>query len=278
MSANNIDLMCLYWTSAGYHPDESGISRFGFRDRVEAAAKAGFTGVGIWHEDLKHVLEKMSLREMKSILDDNGIKYLELEFLLNWFLDGEKRRESDKLRKQLFEASGILQAKHVKIGDFYRSITPMPKLIEEFALLCKQAEDYGATIGFEVMEVSMVNTLKEAMEMIEGAGPKNGGIIIDIVQQVNIGMSFEELSKIPLKYLLGIELDDGLLPGSPGHGKTDRLYCGEGEFDIKGFVECIKNMGYTGPWAVEVINREYAKQPLDQLCERAYNTTIKYIA
>ena len=51
----NVDLMNLFWTTAGIFPGEGEISPFDFKDRVEAAAKAGFTGIGIWHTDLEHI-------------------------------------------------------------------------------------------------------------------------------------------------------------------------------------------------------------------------------
>ena len=272
MKKSNTELMCLYWTSAGYFPDESEISRFPFKDRVEAAAKAGFKGIGIWHADLEHTLQKMSLKEMKNIMDGNGIKYLEVEFLLNWFLDGEKRKESDIQRKRLLEASQALNAKHVKVGDFYNSTTPMSRLIEEFAQLCQDAKEYEAIIGFEVMGSSMVTTLKDAMEMILGAGADNGGIIIDILQQVNLGMTFDEISRIPLKHMICVELNDG------PEGPAGRKYCGEGEYDVKGLIKCLRDMNYAGPWALEVINREYAKLPLDTMCKKAYETTMAVFA
>ena len=31
-------------------------STFDFKDRVQAVAKAGFKGMGIWHADLDHIL------------------------------------------------------------------------------------------------------------------------------------------------------------------------------------------------------------------------------
>ena len=116
---NLVELMCLYWTTAGVFPGQGEISRFDFRDRVEAAARAGFKGIGIWHTDLEHILVHRTLQEMKTILDDNGMKYLELEFLTDWFLEGARKGESDSRKKRLFEASAALQAKHVKVGDFY---------------------------------------------------------------------------------------------------------------------------------------------------------------
>jgi hypothetical protein len=67
---------------------------------------------------------------MKQILDDNGIKHVELEFLTDWFLDGERKRQSDLCRTMLLDAAEALQAHHLKVGDFYRETAPMPQLIE----------------------------------------------------------------------------------------------------------------------------------------------------
>lgn len=270
----NIDLINLYWTTSGIFPGEAEISRFDFRDRVECAAKAGFKGIGLWHTDLEHIMQQRSLSEMKDILDSNGIKYVELEFLTDWFIDSPRKWESDGRKRRLLEASEALQAKHIKVGDFYRCQYPMPHLIESFAALCKEAENYGAVIGFEIMESSMINNLKDALTMVEAVDLKNGGLIIDIIQQVNLGMSFEEISRIPLKCLISIELNDGLLPGSIYHNPGVRRFCGEGEYDIKGLVRCVQGMGYSGPWALEVFNKDYVGLTLDELNKRAFETTI----
>ena len=271
---SNIDLMNLFWTTSGVTPGVSEISRFDFKDRVEAAARAGFIGIGIWHTDLDHVLLSRPLKEMKMILDDNGMKYLELEFLTDWFLDGERKRESDRRMRRLLEAAEVLRAKHIKIGDFYNTPYSMPRAIESFAVLCAQAWNVGTTIGFEFMASSMIDNLKDALTLVESAGAENGGIILDIVHVVTLGITYDEISRIPLKYLLNIELNDGLLPGSPGYDPSQRAFCGEGQFDIKGLIRCAQNMGYAGPWAVEVFSEEYAGLPLDELSTRAFETTL----
>ena len=270
---NNVELMSLYWTTAGVFPGRGEISRFDFKDRVEASSKAGFKGIGIWHTDLEHILQYRTLKEMKRILDDNGIKYVELEFINDWFLDGARKAESDSRRKRLFEASEILHAKHVKVGDFYNATCPLPHIIESFAALCAEAEKYGASIGFEIMGCAMIDNIKDALTMVETAGAKNGGLIIDIYQVANLGMMYEEISRIPLQYLTNVELNDGTLPGNPDHDPSNRSFCGAGEYDIKGFINCVNRMGYAGPWGVEVISEKLASLPLKELCTRAFNTT-----
>jgi sugar phosphate isomerase/epimerase len=272
---NNVELMCLYWTTAGVFPSVGEISPFDFKDRVEAAARAGFKGIGIWHTDLEHVMLHRSLAEMKMILDDNDIKYVELEFLTDWFVEGGRKSESDSRKRRLLEAAGVLRAKHIKIGDFYNTPCAMPQVSESFAAICAEAENYGTTVGFELMGSSMINNLKDAVTMVETAGAKNGGLILDIIQIEYLGISYAEVSRIPLQYLINIELNDGILPGRPRYDPTrTRRFCGEGEFDIQGLIHCAQNMGYAGPWAVEVMSEELAKLPLEELATRAFQTTM----
>ena len=270
-----VELMNLYWTTAGVFPGMGEISRFDFRERVEAAARAGFKGIGIWHTDLEHILGQQTLQEMKMILDDNGIQHIELEFLTDWFLTGAKKAESDRRKRRLLEASEALHAKHIKVGDFSNTACPLPQIIEAFAALCKDAQEYGATIGFEFMASAMIDNLKDSLTLVETAGAMNGGLIVDIAHVMSLGITYDEISRIPLQYLVNLELNDGTRSESPNHDPSRaRRFCGEGEFDIKGFIACANSIGYTGPWAVEVFSQELVGLPLEELSTRAFRTTI----
>jgi len=110
--------------------------------------------------------------------------------------------------------------------------------------------------------------------MVKTSGVKNGGLIIDIYQVENLGMTYEEISSIPLEYLTNVELNDGTLPGSPHYDPSNRSLCGEGEYNIKGFIKCVTDMGYTGPWGVEVISEQLCELPLDEINLKAFNTTM----
>jgi sugar phosphate isomerase/epimerase len=128
------------------------------------------------------------------------------------------------------------------------------------------------------MGCAMINNIKDALTMVESAGSRNGGLIIDIYQVANLGMTYEEISRIPLQYLTNVELNDGTLPGSLAHDPSNRRFCGEGEYDIRGFINCLDQMGYQGPWGVEVISEKVAKLPLTEVSARAFNTTMAQFA
>jgi sugar phosphate isomerase/epimerase len=274
----DVDLLASYWTiSAGLPHTDREYSPFDFRERVESAARAGFTGFGIWHADLEHVSKTRSLAEMKQILDDNGIKHVELEFLTDWFLDGERKRKSDVCKQNLFKATEVLGARHIKVGDFFHERCPMPHLIESFAGLCSEAAEHGTKIGFELMPFAMIDSLKDTLTMVEGAGATNGGISLDLWHIVKLKIRYEEVARVPLKYIVSIELNDGTFeaPWSLHEDTVNhRRLCGEGEFDVRGFIECMQKAGYAGPWGIEVLSEELRKKPLQELTTRSFNTTI----
>lgn len=274
-----IELVGSYWTLAGdVHPhSETEYSPFDFKDRVVAASKAGFAGIGIKEVDLEHILERRTLKEMKQILDDNGMKHVELEFLTDWFLDGEKKRKSDQTKHMLMTAGGALGARHIKVGDFDMNTVPMPRLIESFAKLCSEAADHGTNILFELIVDAMIRTLPETLEMVRGADAKNGGIMIDLWHVGKLRIPYKDVAAIPARYLLGIEINDGTLecPWSLHEDTVNhRTFCGEGEFDVKGFVDCMLKAGYSGPWGIEILSKDLRKKSLQEAATHAFETTI----
>ena len=275
----NVELLASYWTIAGGalpHTDRE-YSPFDFKDRVEAAAKAGFKGIGLWHADLAHLLERYTLQEMKQILDGNGMKHLELEFLTDWFVEGAQKKISDERKKLLMSAAAALGARHIKVGDFTQTPCPMPRLIEAFRALCREAAEHGTRILFELMPFCLLQTLPAALEMVAGAGEKNGGIMFEPWHMSRMGIANEELARVPSEYLLGAELDDGTreAPWSLHEDTINhRRLCGEGELDVRGFIRAVQKAGYTGPFGVEVLNQEMRAWPLEKLVTRAFTTTM----
>src|SRR5215831_8039650 len=195
---SSVELLASYWTiSCGIPHTDREYSPFDFRDRVECAARAGFKGFGIWHSDLENVLKTRTLREMKQILNDNGIKHVELEFLGDWFLDGERKAQSDIRKRKLFEAAQVLRAYHVKVGDFCQEKATLEHLVECFAILCREAANHGTKIGFELMPFAMIRTLEESLAMVQGAGEPNGGIAFDSWHFAKLGISNDAVAAVP---------------------------------------------------------------------------------
>jgi sugar phosphate isomerase/epimerase len=180
MTSKPIDLVASDWTLA-------------------AAARAGFTGFGIWHSDLEHTLRTLDLAQMRRILDDHGMRHIELEFLADWwFRDGARKAACDARKRML------------------------------------------------------------------------------LWHLVNLGIPYADAARIPARFLGGIEIDDGTFTAPWSlHEDTinHRRLCGEGEFDVRGFVATMLDAGYAGPWGIEVLNSRLRTLPPERIAERAATTT-----
>jgi len=275
-------LLALYWTVSG--PVDVHVGRewslFDFSDRCEHAARVGFAGTGLWHADLERVLEQRSLAGVKQVLDDHGLEYLELEFLMDWFLDpdDERRRVSDATRELLFEAAAALDAHHVKVGNIPGTPCELPQLTERYAELCGEAaERHGARVVYEFMPFDVnVHDLDSALAVVEGADAPNGGLAIDTWHMSKLGIEPGDLRRIAPRHLGWVELSDGRYENMPDlvdETVNHRKLPGEGEFPIRDYVEVCREIGYEGPWGVEVLSEDLRNRPIDEIFDRAYATT-----
>ncbi len=114
------------------------------------------------------------------------------------------------------------------------------------------------------------------MQLVEGAGAKNGGVCLDLWHLAKLKIPYEKVASIPLKYVTSIEINDGTRECSwELHEDTinHRLLCGEGEFNPKDFVAKMLKAGYDGPWGIEVLNAELRKKSAEEVAKSAFRTT-----
>jgi len=280
------ELLGLYWTVSG--PVEVHVGRewslFDLRDRCEQAARVGMSGTGLWHVDLEHVLEARTLPEVRRLFDDNGLAYVELEFLWEWFLDpsDERRRASDRTRALLFEAAAALPAHHIKVGNIPGTPCELPRLIEAYADLCADAASHtDARIVYEFMPFDVnVHDLETALALVDGADARNGGLAIDTWHMSKLGITPGELRRIPLARLGWVELSDGFFENMDDpvdETVNHRQLPGEGEFPLPAYIAACREIGYEGPWGVEVLSEELRNLPIEQIFERAYETSMSQL-
>lgn len=198
MNTQNIELLAAYWTIAGdiYPMGPTEVSPYSFEDRMEAAGNAGFKGIGLVHNGMMDTVDKIGYPAMKAILEKNGIKHVELEFLVDWYHTGERRRQSDKVRQELLEAAKALGARSIKIGPGIGEDTAdIDLMVKEFTLLSQQAAEVGANVVLEIMPFSNVRTIETALAIVEGANQPNGGLLLDIWHLQRGGIDFNDIDR-----------------------------------------------------------------------------------
>ena len=281
-----IDLIASYWTICGRTKLEGGLDVEGspieFARRVEAAKRVGYCGVGLQYNDLRKVVGRHGHAGVASILADNGMKYFEVEFLTDWFADGERRRQSDAVRRDLLLAAEKTGARHIKIGgDMEGRAVPIDRMVETFAALCDDAANAGTKVVIEILPWSNIPDIKAGLAVVAGANKSNGALLFDIWHVARGNIPYEDIASVPGKFIDYIEINDAAAR-SVGTLLEDtvlrRKLCGQGDLDVHRFLRCVKASGYDGPFGVEIISAEQRNRPLDEAAALSHSTALAQFA
>jgi sugar phosphate isomerase/epimerase len=273
-------LLATCWTTAGDAAPLEGcrLSPVPLHARIDAAARAGFTGFGIGHADLLAYLETSSLPQLRAHLSDRGMESLELEFLSDWWLPVGLRQASDDRLDFLTRAADALSARDVKIGaDEEHDAYDLDPWAEQFHRVCDRFANVGAKVALEFTAFSNIPTLSAAIELVETVGHPNGGLMLDIWHLERGGYQLDDLAMTPLHVIHGVELNDGGAeqPGDPYLDTiNNRVLPGQGTFDVVGFARTLATMGWRGPWGVEILSDKHRQQDLDKSLPEVYEATI----
>ena len=273
-------LLASYYTICGNIKPLTGnlISPFDLKSRATAVKSAGYVGMGIVTEDLRHNVALHGYNGIRSILDDAGIEYFEIEVLLDWFADGERRVASDKDRAFLLEAAEELNPYQIKaVGDISGTQWPLDVMIESFADLCRDAREVGTQISIEIFPASNIADLPTALAIVEGAAADNGGLLLDAWHFFRGGIPYEDIQTIPLQYIKHIELDDAdekIVGSIMEDTLLRRRLPGQGDADVQSFIRNIQATGYDGIYGIEILSDEHRALSLEQATNNAFKATM----
>jgi sugar phosphate isomerase/epimerase len=269
------ELMATCWTSAGDAASDRADLRspLTLRERIEAASSAGYRGLGLLSDDLPAAVAAYGLPGIRSMLADNGMKYLELEGIPFWWSDGSQREESDRVRHSLLQAAEVLGARHIKVTpDGDDAPWDRGKWAEKFAELATQAQSVGVRLGIEFFPWSNIKTLHDGLQLVADAGNDAGGVVIDTWHIARAHTPPADLATVPLDRIIGVELNDadeqviGTLFEDTVHR---RRFCGEGTFELPAMIAALRTAGWNGPWGVEILSDEHRSLSVEQALRRA---------
>lgn len=118
------------------------------------------------------------------------------------------------------------------------------------------------------------------MQVVTGSGAKNGGLLLDIWHMERGKVDFSAIARLPKEAIISIEIDDaaaGIVGDLWNDTLHHRLACGEGSFDIPGFLNAVAATGYDGPMGVEIIAADHRKLPLAEAAARAMNSVRRFV-
>ncbi|WP_158933907.1 sugar phosphate isomerase/epimerase [Burkholderia sp. S171] len=282
MTGKDTKLLAAFWTIAGdTNPDDAEwISPDSLAVRAEAASNAGWKGIGLSLDDCRYSVQKYGATGVRRILKDNGLEFFELEILMDWYTTDDRRKASDRARREFLEFGGELGMCNLKVGVSHLDLSPTnhSQMADEFGKLCDDFGTINATVGLEFMPFCKVASLADALPIVQGSNRENGGLIIDIWHVVRSGTRYEDVAAVPANLIKGVELNDAnasaigtLMHDSVYHRKA----CGEGEFNCPSFIDAVKAAGFHQKyWGVEILSDFLRKASVDVRAKHAFDTTI----
>lgn len=232
-----------------------------FRDRLEAAAAAGFDGVEIFEQDF--LASDLSPRDVGAMVRDHGLAIT----LFQPFRDFEGLPEPDRSRafaraSRKFDLMAELGADRILVCSSVhpRARGGIDRMAADFRDLGDLAAPRGITVGFEALAWGRhVSDHRDAWEVVRRADHPNVGVILDSFHTLARGIDPDTIRAIPGDRIAFVQLADA------PRISMDLLYWsrhfrnmpGEGDLDCTGFLAAVAATGYAGPLSLEIFNDQF---------------------
>lgn len=230
-------------------------------EKLRAAADAGFDGVEIFEQDL--VVSPHSPEQIRDRAAELGLTldlYQPFRDLLSVeedvFQDSLRRLESKFQLMQRLGMDQILVCSNVATA----TVDDDEVRVDQLRRAGELAERYGCYISYEALAWGKyVNTYQHAYDIVAKVDHPHVGTCLDsfhilsrrddpsgIVDMDPAKIFFLQLADAP-------SMEMGILPWSRHH----RVFPGEGDFDLKYFMEQVAKSGYDGPVSLEIFNDKF---------------------
>lgn len=237
-----------------------------FRERVEAAAAAGFDGIGLNLRDYTHARAAEGLDDdsMRKLLESNGLGVMEIEFVSGWSHGGAVGEAASRRITDLLQMCATFGGKQLNIGGDTEGAPA--HVAASFASVCDQAAPYGVTVALELMPYTNIPDVATATRIVIEADRPNGGVLVDS-WHVHRGAGLQSLQTIDPSVVVAIQINDAAAEAESemeDEGEHRRLLPGEGAIDLVGFLQALWGRGISTPIGVEVISDDLQRRrPMD---------------
>jgi sugar phosphate isomerase/epimerase len=228
-----------------------------------AAAAAGFDGVGldVWSVE-RHLANGGTIGDLIDALDRVGLRCVELQALV---LNDEMPPIA---RPPLFVELVDAFRPEIVMSGF--PTMPNDADIEAFRHAVDQVTAHGATVALEFLPMMPIDTIAKTLDVVDRVGGPIG-VCVDTWHFFRGPDTWADLEALPAADLAYVQFNDALPLASDdlmSETLQRRTLPGDGEFELTRFCEIIRNKGYKGPVAIEIMSatlraegaQEYARK------------------
>ena len=249
---------------------------------VEAASSAGFSAISLSGGDYKAARSAgMSDPDIRTLLADNAIRVAELDGVVDWLRPLPREQGAGygldnpffgHSQSEFFDMAGALGARSITAVDPFMGTVPRDEMAEAFARLCDCAADFGLLVHLEFLSWGPVPDPVTASDVVRLANRPNGGLVLDTLHLMRSGGP-DRLSRIAPEQIFATQFCDGRATRNddPFTDAANRLWPGEGDFDLAAILQQIRRGGCRAPLGIEVMNDETRSMTPAAIAARAFS-------
>ncbi len=241
--------------------------QLGFVKELEVASQAGFDGVEIWIDPLKAYLDQGgSAKELKSRLDDLGLKVEDAIGFAPWIVDDETVRnqamEQARQEMDMLAQIGCTRIAAPPAGATDKAGLDLMKAAERYHALLELGDQMGVIPQLEVWGFSKnLNQLAQVMYVAIASGHPKARVLPDIYHLYKGGSDFNGLQMVSGSAIEVFHVND--YPAEPGRAQIDdsyRVYPGDGVAPVSQVLRTLSLAGGPKVLSLELFNKSYWQQ------------------
>ncbi|MEX2016124.1 MAG: TIM barrel protein [Candidatus Hydrogenedentales bacterium] len=233
------------------------------RDKVRAAAAAGYDAMELWMQDLEEwEAQGEKLPTLKRAIEDEGMFVINVIGLWDCMPEGEEAfQQSLELTKKRMEMSAAAGSRHVAVLPLPdRTPFDIAYATDKYRFLLEIGlNEFNIQPAMEFVSVFKgLRRLGQAMAIAVDANHPKACIIPDTFHLYNGGSGFEGLRHVRGEFIASFHWNDVAAGMPPGELKdAERIYPGEGALPLVESLRILYVNNYRGPLSLELFRREH---------------------
>jgi 4-hydroxyphenylpyruvate dioxygenase len=238
------------------------------REKLEAIALAGFSGVELFETDL--ISFDGTIDDVRQLVADLGLDIV----LFQPFRDFEAMPEPYRQRnferaKHKFDLMNRLGVDLILVCS---NVSPkclggIDRSVEDFSELGDLAQSFGVRIGYEALAWGkFVSDYRDAWEIVRRTNHPNVGTIVDSFHILTRKQDLSTLRAIPQDRIFLVQIADApsLDIDILSLSRHFRSFPGQGELPLTDFMAAVQATGYNGIYSLEIFNDRFRAAPVQQ--------------
>jgi 2-keto-myo-inositol isomerase len=248
---------------------------------VESAARAGFDRIELWWPQVRSETEPISPGQLKETCISEGVSLAALSGTVLELAGSDEAWEASLA--DFREAMQFAREAEVPLVCFSPGTTVEDQAEQAFALAARRLGGILAIAEFSSIDLALefradsrwMTTLPTALAFVSIFDSDRLGLCFDVFHYYCGPSKLEDLTPGAIGKIRIVQLSDLIATPREFATESDRILPGEGDFDLRSILGCLRRADYDGPICVESPNPMLWQFPSDRVADMAHQSLLR---